>query len=231
MSKFKKFADGVSAEELDRAFGKKFEKKESKVFQPGEHEVKIVSVEDEGVTRFDDKWLNYKITFEGLNGRTCRAWLAIPTDSRLSPGLDGSYPLSTFKKFVRFCEALGIEGTQTSDDATYQTLETYFGNTSRLVGLHLKLKIGYKGTHAESVKNEEGKYEFRLVDRLNNPITENLFPNRDAIDAYVMQNKLEKQFKSFPEIISYHASSTKNNLSNIIPSKKIGSKVAIPGFE
>lgn len=220
MSKFSKFRNDLSKEVVNETKGEN-NKSQSKVFVPGVYDVKIVNVEDSGPNKFDEAWLTYAVTFEGVGGKTIREWINVPTEDTESESLDGRYPNSTFKRLIRFLDALGLDTTQPTSDL----LTAAFENTASLVGANVKIDVGYRGPHAEYDKSAGG---YKLLNKDNQPMSEDVFETRDALVAYTIQAGV-KGFKAFPNILSYSASDIKNEIgAKKAAPKKLAGKSSIP---
>lgn len=220
MSKFAKFRNDLSKEVVEETSNSS-NKSTSKVFVPGLYDVKVGSVEESGPNQYDTSWLTYAFTFEGVGGKSIKEWINVPTENTESEKLDGRFPNSTFKRLIRFCEALGLDVTQPFSEL----LTTYFEKPEALVGLNVKVDVGYRGPHAEYIKTLGG---YQLLNKDNQTITSDVFETRDALAAYVQQAGI-KGFKSFPSVLSYSASEVKNKLSSkTVPVKKLMSKNSMP---
>lgn len=206
MSKFAKFREDLAKAAADEVIPTG---RVSKVFVPGSYEVIIKDCLDKGPNRRDADWLNYEVIFEGAGGKQIRTWIDVPTADISSEQLDGRYEYSTYKKLTRFLSALGLDPTNMSE-----VLTTYFEDPTKLVGMHVKVEIGYTGSYADFVKNSAGS-GFQLHNKDGSLITDEIFESRDAVKAHAQQQGI-KGYKDFPEIRKFETSETKNNVTVVV---------------
>lgn len=221
MSKFSKFKNDLSKKVIEENTGSKAST--SKVFMPGQYDVKIAGVEEQGANRYDPSWLGYKFTFEGVGEKTINEWINVPTEDTASPALDGIYENSTFNRLIRFLSVLGLDVTQPTSDLLTQAFE----KPETLVGAHVKITVGYRGPHADYVKADGG---YRILNRDNQVMADEIFETRDAVAAYVQQAGI-KGFKAFPSVLKYEASDVKNEIGAkkvVPPTKRLVGKNSIP---
>lgn len=215
MSKFSKFKSELTKDQYNEMVTPRDGSK-SRMMQPGVHEVTIKEIEDRGPAKLDDSWINYKVVFENASGNTMNHFIALPTESELSPKLDGAYPGSTCRKLIQFCNAIGIEATQ---ENIKTVLEDFFEDVTTLVGMRCKITIKFKGPHAARVPTPSGKTEWAIVDVNGTPTNNQTFVDINALEKYIEQNPVPG-YKKFSDIVSVNKSDTPNRL----PEKKVAKR-------
>lgn len=170
-------------------------KKTSKVFAPGLHTVKIISVQEKGPVKNDGTWEALWITYEGTGGKVVSGNLLYPTESMNYNGEANSFPA---QRFLAFVQALGF----VANSKTLPTVLTrLFSEPSEtLLDKELQVSIGYTANHVKPEGNQ-----FALLQKYGRPVTvdgeELKFNTREAAQAHCEQNGLK--FTSFPEITEY----------------------------
>jgi hypothetical protein len=169
--------------------------KQSKVFSPGLHTVKIVSVEEKGPVKGDATWERLWIGLEGTGGKSISTGVQYPTESLLYAGEANKYPA---QQFISLVQALGYNS---SSKSLPSVLAKLFSEPSEaLVGLELQVNIGYKTNHALP---KNGR--FALVQKYGRAMTndgeELVFDTREAAQSWCEENG--KEFTKFPEVTSF----------------------------
>lgn len=185
----------------------------SKVFAPGLHEVTISEVKDMGVSS-DATWTKIGLVLNGPGEKQIRSMVLVPHNDVTFKGTSGKPTLVPFKTLKNFVDALGTELTV---ENVGQVLPMLFNNSEILVGLNLKIKVGYKGSHITyGGKDSTGTTQYNITlgngtlmaDAGAKTLT---FANRDAASAYLTENSID--YAEFPSVLSYDKSETPNSLS------------------
>lgn len=221
MGKFSQFKINLTEEQYNDKYNYKGkgERKESRIFKPGDHEVIIKDAKETGPNRRDNDWIDYELQLEGAGGKQIRHWLSVPTTNDESPILDGRFPGSTYKKLKSFLQALGVTVDRNN---VADALDEYFTDPSRLVGMHVKINVGFRGIHLETQKGETGSLEYKLVGKNGDSYCDEVFDSADAAKAYVQQNDI-KGFDDFPKVLSFQKSQTANDTKKVV--KRVLGKV------
>lgn len=187
--------DSAAAEEVVVAKSSTQGNKASKVFSPGLHTVKIVSVDEKGPVKGDSTWERLWLRLEGTGGKSISTGVQYPTESMLYAGEANKYPA---QQFVALVQALGYD---TSAKNIPAVLSKLFSEPSEaLLDLELQVNIGYTTNH---LVPKDGR--FALVQKYGRPVTvdgeEMLFDTREAAEQWCQEN--DKQFAKFPEVLGF----------------------------
>lgn len=146
--------------------------------EPGTYDMVIKAVTfNESVNLKDSAWIGTQIQLETHDGKGLKYFLEVPTECRngFLFGADKAvWPLEKLQKFFR---GLGI---QFDYDNGMQQVGALFGDTNKMIGKTLKVRLGYSGPHAKYV----GKDEFIFVER--DHVTKKLdgtYANKAALTA------------------------------------------------
>jgi hypothetical protein len=187
-------------------------KSTSKVFAPGLHEVTIGEVKVMGDAK-DPSWSKISLTLKGPGEKTIRDMVLVPSTDLMFKG-DGKPTPVPFKTLKNFVDGLGTELTVENAGGILSTL---FSNVNSLVGLNIKVKIGYKGNHISYAgKDAQGQASYNvtlsngslLSDASGNTLS---FADRNAAEAHLNANGIK--YESFPSVLSYSKSETPNSIS------------------
>jgi hypothetical protein len=184
-------------EELREAAGFS-KKKTSRVFDKGIYDLQIISAANTGEDRFDSSWMQTEIVLSD-GSRRMKKWLKVPTVSiRYNEGPNNSYPLRQFMELQAFLACFGEQLDPTADSLS-NLIPKYFGDPSVLIGKILTVELGYYRNYVMYV---DGKYQ--LVDKKDEPISDELFETRMEAEAEAKANGINIQ--RFPEILKFIAS-------------------------
>lgn len=173
--------------------------KEPKGFQPGKYDLKILEVSVKGPMAGDNSWVGYTITLGGIDSRSIRMYLGVPTASPIynKPGLKNEHKLIMFHKFREFMKGLG-ESPEVPNIP--KLLNKYFKDTLELVGKSLTVNIGYAGPHVEFVE----KGDMRIRDKQGKPLLgDQAFSDRDSAKLAAIEQGI--LLKDFPEVLKIDA--------------------------
>lgn len=169
--------------------------KQSKVFSPGLHTVKITSVEEKGPVKGDNSWERLWIKLEGTGDKSTMTGLQYPTESLLYAGEANKYPA---QQFISLVQALGYDRSAKNLPAVLGKL--FSEPSEALLDLELQVNIGYTKNH---VLPKDGR--FALVQKYGRPMTndgeELVFDTREAAESWCQENG--KEFAKFPEVIGF----------------------------
>lgn len=192
----KRFAgfDATTADEVQVAKSS-VQGKQSKVFSPGLHTVKIVSVDEKGPVSGDNTWERLWVKLEGTGGKTISCGMQYPTESLMYAGEANKYPA---QQFISLVQALGYDSSSKNLGAVLTKL--FSEPAEALLDLELQVNIGYKTNH---VVAKDGR--FLLVQKYGKPVTvdgeELTFDSRDAAENWCKENG--KTFERFPEVLGF----------------------------
>lgn len=199
MSKFSAFDLGTETEFSEAISNKpKYDKEAPKFLQPGLQVLVIDSVK-EGVSKTDPTWLQLELNFKGNADHPVRYYLMVPTSSKFY-GPDQS--LGSFRMFAKFCESVGIK---LDPKSFVESLEKWFSDPQKLVGLKAECKIGSQAYSHKYVS----KHLFHLVDKKGAAVCDMVtsqpieFPERGAVEEYCKMKGYD--YNSFPEISGFGA--------------------------
>jgi hypothetical protein len=177
-------------------------------FEPGMHDVVVSAVTYMKPLAKDESWHLFKVEYQGVDGRLITDLLSIPTQDILYNGGTGLY-----SRLKRFCSALGVE---LSSDNFNTVLPKMFKNVSNLVGLPLRIKVGYDGFYAQY----ESQGNFSIKDKDGNTVADgNTFPDRVSISIYCEENGLVP-FKAFPNVKGFEKGDVTGDLDFLKPKLK-----------
>lgn len=183
--------------------------KTSKVFSPGLHTVKIVSVEEKGPVKGDSTWERLWMKLEGTGGKTISVGVQYPTESLLYAGEANKYPAQQFLSLV---QALGYDSSSKNLPAVLTKL--FSEPSEALLDLEIQVNIGYTTNH---VVSKDGR--FTLVQKYGRPMTNDgetlTFETREAAEQWCADNG--KEFAKFPEVLGFQAAEELHTLA--VPTK------------
>jgi hypothetical protein len=211
---FTQFKMDVSKEELDAASNAAGSGGASKYLDKGNHEVEIMEAVWDGQARADETWFKLKVTFKDAKDRTIREWMLIPTTSaKYGPDKkDG-----VFLKLQRFLNALGFVLDR---DSAEKLVPSIFKDPSKLLGLKLKIDVGYRAHHVNYVSKGNFTLSTSKGDSVNDSTTGKpvQFEDRKSAEEYCAVYNLD--FSKYPDVQRYSAASTPNKLGGLQPAKK-----------
>ena len=182
-------------------------KKVNKVFAPGLHSVKIISVDEKGPVKNDSTWEGLWITLEGTGGKQIYTNMLYPTESMSYNGQENSY---VAQKFLAFVKSLGLSA---NSKTLGLVLTQLFSDPSKLVDRELQINVGYTSNH---VQPSNGK--FHLLQKYGRPVTVDgeplSFTTREQAEAHCQQNNMK--FVSFPEVTEFVAATELKTLGSSI---------------
>ncbi len=156
--------------------------------EPGTYDMLIKAVTfNESVNPKDSAWIGAQVQLETPDGKSLRYFLEVPTECRngFLFGVDKAvWPLEKLQKFFR---GLGI---QFDYDNGMQQVGALFGDSDKMVGKTLKVRLGYNGPHAKYV----GKDEFVFVEK--DHVTKKIdgtFATKGALNAAVAEAGIKRQ--------------------------------------
>lgn len=159
--------------------------------EPGTYDMVIKAVSfNESSNAKDSAWIGAQISLETHDGKGLRYFLEVPTECRngFLFGVDKAvWPLEKLQKFFR---GLGI---QFDYDNGMQQVGALFGDTDRMVGKTLKVRLGYNGPHSKYV----GKDDYILVDK--DHVTRKLdgnYANKEALNAAAAEAGIKRQYNA-----------------------------------
>lgn len=192
MLKFEGFAIDVTEAEVTAS------KAQGPRLTSGEHELEILDAEYKAPVLADNTWLRFSLTL-GLPG-TKKAddgkFKGVTFHSVMVPTVNIRYKdkLGVFSMLQGFFDGLGESLTPT----TVPTLiPAYFSDVSGLVGLKLKVILGYKKPYIDYV---DKSFVIKKPDGSLYPTsTENRYPNRESAEGQAFTDSIEIQ--RFIEVI------------------------------
>lgn len=179
------------------------EKKVSKLFAAGEHEIKITEVSQPVTSGRDSTWNYIRVSFTDVEGIKKNSFFVnIPTVGLAFK--DDTKGMTEFK-LRKFLQAMGCEA---SNESLKNDLNNVLGNPQKLVGRTLRVVLGY-GSHHTGWDKENKKVT--LCDKDGSPLSERgevlLFDSRDSAEAYAGSKGLK--FSNFVEVKQFVPSELK----------------------
>lgn len=194
MLKFEGFSIDVTAEEVEAS------KKGSSGprLTPGEHELEILDAEYKAPVQADNTWLRFSLTLgfpgtkRGDNGKfkgTTFHSVMIPTvNIRYKDGL------GVFNMLQGFFDGIGENLTPAT---VPQLIPAYFSDVKGLVGMKLKVTLGYKKPYIDYV---DGKFFLKKPD--GSLLLETPFANRESAEGQCYSDAIEIQ--KYIEVLRVH---------------------------
>jgi hypothetical protein len=169
----------------------------SKFFEPGNYTVKVTKAELGNANASDPTWYNVKLELGGIDERTIRTNLMIPTSDIRFNKPDTKNPLFLFAKLKEFLVGIGESG-DTAD--VKKVLPKLFSKLDKLVGRELNVDIGYKGYYIGYV----GQKQFKIFEKDGREFKDEngqspVFVDRDSAIAEAATYGLT--IAKFPEVL------------------------------
>lgn len=179
------------------------EKKVSKLFSPGEHEIKITGVSAPVSSPRDSTWNYIRIEFTDVEGIKKNSFFVnIPT---VSLAFKDDAKNMTEYKLRKFLQSMGAEAT---NESLKNDLNTVLGNPAKLVGKTLRVILGYGSYHTGWDRDAK---KVTLCDKEGSPLVEGgqvvLFDSRESAEAYAGAKGL--RFSNFVEVKQFVPSELK----------------------
>lgn len=179
--------------------------------EPGTYDMVIKAVTfNETTNAKDSAWIGSQIQLETHDGKGLRYFLDVPTECKngfLFGPEKAVWPLEKLQKFFR---GLGI---QFDYDNGMQQVGAVFGDTDKIIGKTIKVRLGYNGPHAKYV----GKDEYILVEK--DHVTQKLegvYANKAALNAACVEANIKRQVNA-----KGSANADYINVLEIFPSKEV----------
>lgn len=194
MIKFDGFAIDVTAEEVEASKTKS----NGPRLTPGEHDLEVLDAEYKGPVQADNTWLRYSLTvgFPGTQRGDNGKFKGTTFHSVMVPTVNIRYKdkLGVFNMLQSFFDAIGENLTPSS---VPQLIPAYFSDPAGLVGLKLKVTLGYKKPYIDYADKQ-----FFIKKPDGTLLVEGGFPNRESAEGQCFTDNIEIQ--KYIEVIRVH---------------------------
>lgn len=188
---------GVTDEELQAA-----KTKNSKFFEPGTFDAKVVLVEWSKQNENDPTWYSLKVTLQ-RDDRQIRTVVMVPTEHARFEKAGIKQPLFLFTKFQDFLASLGekcaVDDIKTVVPKLFKKVEGLVGREVNITTGYRGPYIAYAGTKQYKIVEKDGR-DFKGEGMVDSPV----FQDRDSAIAEAATFGLDLS-KTYVEVLTFNA--------------------------
>lgn len=179
-------------------------KKETKLFEPGQYDLKITAVEFTGMAEKDPSWGKFRFELSGTGEKMLRETVMVPYKD-VKYGSSGT--MLPFRRLKNFLESLGYD---VKVETLQDTLKKVFTKPDRLLHRHVRADVGYERAYIKYAgKGHDGVSSlFEIVQKDKSVLTEAgapvRFPSREAAQNYAEVRSI--QIQRFTNVLQYQKS-------------------------
>lgn len=157
----------------------------------GTYSLSVIGVTNEGVSRFDSQWINFKFLLQNAEGQQHSEFIEVPTTAERSFLYGEKKTLANYNKLERFLKGFGIALEYTT---AMGTIADHFSDVEdSFVGRTVTMRLGFYGNHIKYCgKNGEDK-QYMIVNKSGEALEPMIFPNFDAAKAFAKEKSIKLQ--------------------------------------